>query len=116
MINDTFKAFEGIKEKYGLVQCKRTTLFGAKIDTWAFPDALNANGFVIEHIFGLRFADKCFYDADDDCIKFIGMVNVEPSNFDYKIKSLREMFVNAQIKMKQHRMENKIERIKGDFE
>lgn len=116
IIYDSFKAFNEIKEKYNLVQRERTTLFGAKIDTWTFPDALGARGFVIEYKLGLRFAGKCFYDTDDDTIKFIGIVPVEPSEYDNKIKSLREMFVKAQLKMKEHRMKNKIEKIEGDFE
>ena len=112
----SYRAFEKIKEKYNLVQREKTTLFGANIDTWTFSDALNARGFVIEYKLGLRFAGKCFYDADDDCIKFVGIVNVEQSNFDDKIKSLREMFDKASIKMKHYRMEKRIEKIEGDFE
>lgn len=115
MISDFFNAFDKIKEKYNLVQRERTTLFGVKIETWTFPDALNAKGWVIEYKYGFRFAGNCFYDVVDDCIKFIGIVNVEPSNYDYKIKSLREMFDNEQIKMKQHRLKNKMEKIEGDF-
>lgn len=115
MISDFFNAFDKIKEKYNLFQRERTTLFGTKTETWTFPDALNAFGFVVEYKLGLKFADKCYYDADDDCIKFIGIVPVEPSNYDYKIKSLREMFDNEQIKMKQHRLKNKMEKIKVDF-
>ena len=56
------------------------------------------------------------YDADDDCIKFIGLVPVESSNYDYKIISLREMFDKAQLDMKQYRMENRIKKLDGDFE
>lgn len=114
MISD-FVAFDKIKEKYNLVQCELTTIVGDKIETWTFQDALNAKGFVVEHKLGLRFANKCLYDEDDDCIKFIGLVPVEQSNYDYKIKSLREMFDNEQIKMKQYRLKNKMEKIKEDF-
>lgn len=115
MISDFLNTFDEIKEKYNLVKRERTTLFGAKIETWTFPDALNAKGFVVEYKFGFKFAGQCFYDAVDDCIKFIGIVPVEPSNYDYKIKSLREMFIKAQLKMKHYRMEKRIEKIEGDF-
>ena len=115
MISDSFGAFGEIREKYNLVKRERTTLFGATIDTWTFPDALNAKGVVVEYKLGLRFAGQCFYDTVDDCIKFIGLVPVEPSNYDYKIKSLREMFIKAQIQMKHYRMEKRIEKIEKDF-
>lgn len=114
MIEDSIKAFDEIKGKYNLVS-KRTTIFGFNLDTWTFPDALNAKGFAIGYKLGLRFADKCFYDSEDDDIKFIGVVTVEPSNYEYKIKSLREMFDIAKLKMKQYRMKNKIKDIEKDF-
>lgn len=116
MIYDTVKAFEEIKEKYNLVQCELTTIVGDKIETWTFPDALNAKGFAVVDKLGLKFANKCLYDADNDCITFIGLVPVESSNYDYKIISLREMFDNAQLDMKQYRMENRIKKLDGDFE
>lgn len=116
MIYDTVKAFEEIKEKYNLVQCELTTIVGDKIETWTFPDALNAKGFAVEDKLGLKFANKCLYDADDDCIKFIGLVLVVPNNYDSKVRKLREMFDKAQFDMKQYRMENRIKKLDGDFE
>ena len=115
MIEDSWKAFDEIKEKYNLVKRETTTFLGAELETWTFSDALNAMGSVIWYRLGLHFAEKCFYDTIDDCIKFIGVIPIEPSNFDNKIKSLREMFDKANLRMKQYRMKKRIEEIKGDF-
>lgn len=115
MIEDSFKAFDEINEKYNLVKRKTIDFLGAKMDTWTFSDALNAMGFVVGYKLGFKIAEKCFYDTVDDCIKFIGVVPIEPSNFDNKIKSLREMFDKANLRMKQYRMIKRIEEIKGDF-
>lgn len=112
----SYRAFKKIKEKYNLVQREKTTLFGANIDTWTFSDALNAKGFVIEQKLDFRFAEKCLYDSKNDYIKFVGIVPIEPSNYDAKIRTLREMFEKAQFEMKQYRMEKRIEKIEGDFE
>ena len=112
MIEDSFKAFDEIKEKYNLVKRKTTDFLGAKMDTWTFSDALNAMGFVIGYKLGFAFAEKCFYDTVDDCIKFVGVIPIEPSNFDNKIKSLREMFDKANLRMKQYRMKNELKKLK----
>jgi hypothetical protein len=116
MIYDTVKAFEEIKEKYNLVHNESLTLCGVKIDDWTFSDALNAKGFVIEYKLGFRFAEKCLYDSKYDFIKFVGIVFVEPSNYDSKIRKLREMFDKAQFDMKQYRIEKRIKKLDGDFE
>lgn len=108
----SYRAFIEIKEKFNLVQ---HAVIG-DWTSWTFPDAINAKGFVVEYKLGLRFAEKCVYDSKNDYIKFVGIVPIEPSNFDDKIKSLREMFDKASIKMKHYRMEKRIEKIEGDFE
>lgn len=108
----SYRAFNKIKEKYNFIQ---HAVIGDWV-SWTFPDALNAKGFVIEQKLDFRFAEKCLYDSKNDYIKFVGIVPIEPSNYDAKIRTLREMFEKAQFEMKQYRMEKRIEKIEGDFE